>query len=98
MREKDWINIEDRLPNEGDIVVAWVKRLKQPVCVQFETDKFNIYWIILSSKFVPDFYHEEEISYWMPISTPPCEEVSRVVSCSQVDTQQNSNASSPQDS
>lgn len=68
----EWISVKDRLPNEGDIVVAWLFKKKEPACVRFERDKHGPIWYELVTV-DRDNDREDLITHWMPLPEPPKE-------------------------
>jgi hypothetical protein len=68
----EWIRVEDRSPEKGQIVVAWLARTQEPVCVRFDIDRLGPIWTELVAV---DRYsaREDLISHWMPLPEPPNE-------------------------
>jgi hypothetical protein len=67
---KRWYRVQDKLPEIGQIVLAWIISKKEPIIAIFEKDKFGPIWIQIIEK---DYIHnpsEKQISHWMDIKPP----------------------------
>jgi len=65
-----WISVKDSLPEENQIVLAWMSILKEPTVVMFSRDKKGTLWTELV---MVDLYddREDRISHWIPIPDDP---------------------------
>ena len=65
-----WINVKERLPEEGQIVVCYLSRKKEPCVVKFGIDRFGPVWteIVLSDRFN---CREDIVTHWMEIPEVP---------------------------
>jgi hypothetical protein len=65
-----WISVKDRIPEEGQIVVAWLSRRKEPACVRYTTDKRGPLWKELV---LVDIYEDREdlVSHWLELPSNP---------------------------
>ena len=66
----EWISVKDKLPNEGQIIVVWLSKKKEPTCVEFEIDEYVPKYVELCPV---DIYCDREdlVTHWMPIPVPP---------------------------
>lgn len=62
----EWIRVQEKLPEEGSIVLAWMSKRKEPVCVRFERDQHGPVWRELVQVDILDD-REDLISHWIPI-------------------------------
>lgn len=65
-----WINVKEKSPKEGEIIVAWLSKKKEPACVRFERDNFGPKYIELVEV---DRFHlrEDIITHWLPLPQFP---------------------------
>lgn len=63
-----WISVRQKKPENGQIVVAWMSKRQEPVCVCY--DRVDDIWNELVDA---DIYDDREdlISHWMPLPEPP---------------------------
>lgn len=66
----EWIHVQDQSPKRGQIVVAWLSRQREPVCVRYEMDKIGPLWRELVD--VDRMMDREDIvTHWMPLPKSP---------------------------
>ena len=68
--DMEWISIKDRMPECGDIVVAWLSKKREPSCVRFDIDSQGpVYYDLVP---VDRFMDREDIvTHWTPLPEPP---------------------------
>lgn len=71
----EWISVKEksRKPKLGEIVVAWMAKKKEPVCVRYHEDEHGPIWMELVEVDIDNFDREDLISHWMPLPEKPKE-------------------------
>jgi len=64
----EWISVKDKLPQTGQIVVAWLQAHNEPCCVRFEKDYI---WLELVEVDREDCFRVDRVTHWMPLPEPP---------------------------
>ena len=68
----EWISVKDKSkkPKIGEIVVAWIFKQKEPVCVRYNEDKVGPIWMELI-EVDREMDREDLITHWMPLPKLP---------------------------
>lgn len=64
--KENWISIEDRLPNAGDTVLAYVKH-------NYSDDGFRAYRVYEFDEYFLGMGNLCEVTHWQPLPEPPKE-------------------------
>lgn len=67
-----WINIKDKKPKEGNLIIVWLAKAEEPSCVRVEGDKHGLLFVELV-EVSRHCNREDLVSHWFPIK-PPSEE------------------------
>jgi len=67
----EWISVKDKLPKEGEIVVAWLSDIDEPACVRFKIDEYGPLWVELIEIDRFDFSRESKVSHWLSLPQTP---------------------------
>lgn len=68
----EWISVKSQTPDIDQIVVAWMHKKKEPVCVRFTKDEHGPLWLELEEVDAWMSDREEDIiSHWIPLPEPP---------------------------
>ena len=67
MKQEDWIKVEDRLPEDGDIVLVRCGDVRGDEITDLY---FVAYYIPLIDKWVGDGLYNDFPTHWMPIVSP----------------------------
>jgi hypothetical protein len=70
----EWIRVQDKSPEIGQIVVVWLQNLRAPCCVRYEIDKFGPVWVELVEIDRWDVRNSDLVTHWMPLPEPAKEE------------------------
>ena len=67
-----WISIKEQPPKENQIIVVWLKKLKEPATVRVENQDGNLVFIEFAEV---DIWCDREdiVEYWYPLPEPPNE-------------------------
>lgn len=60
---KEWISVNDRLPEDGDIVLCYMEFGEQRIARWYESENCWAGQLI--------DYHKEQVTHWMPLPQPP---------------------------
>lgn len=77
----DWISVKDRLPNKGDIVLAYCQKIIGEIRYVLDCPTIaKIEWENIDCSNIPDTDYfsvwAENITHWMPLPEPPKEKPS----------------------
>ncbi len=70
----DWISVDDRLPDDDVIVIAWSHFWKEYLIVKRRRRKYTrklYWWLAYDDVDTDQFVDDTEINYWMPPLPPP---------------------------
>lgn len=72
---QEWISVEDRLPPNGDDVLAYVKYDEFPITARYINKRWKLGYsameYIESDCGHDSVLHKEYVTHWMPLPNPP---------------------------